>query len=106
MNSGIERCLYLMNPESPCLSPILDKYYVRTSVDMMNAFENICEKADKSTVLFDRHIISFLSIKDRQNIDPYLSELSSTHAQERAIGQLKVLATMQKRLDLKGYPLI
>ncbi len=106
MNSGLERCLYLMNPESPCLSPILDKYYVRTSVDMMNAFEAICEKSDKSTVLFDRHIIAFLSIKDRQNIDPYLSDLSSAHAQERAIGQLKVLATMQKRLDLKGYPAI
>ncbi len=106
LSAGLERCIYILNPEAPCLSPILDKYYVQTTADMMNAFESICEKSSKATILFDRHVISFLSVKDRQNIDPYLSELSLNDPRKKALAQLKILATIQKRLGLDGYPAI
>jgi hypothetical protein len=106
INLGFERCLYIMNPETPCLSPLLDKYYVLDTVDMMNAFEDMCKKSINSTVLFDRHIISFLSAKDKQNIDPYLADLESGNPKDRVLGQLKVLATIQKRLKLSAYPSI
>ncbi len=106
LNAGFERCLYIMDPEAPCLSPILDKYYVQTSMDMMNAFEDICQKSLKATILFDRHVISFLSAKDRQNIDPYLSELSTNDPRKKILAQLKILATIQKRLNLDYYPAI
>lgn len=106
MNAGLERCLYIMDMEAPCFSPLLDKFYVQTSRDMMSAFERICEKQSKATILFDRHVISFLSVKDRQNIDPYLSELMDNDPRKKVLGQLKVLATMQKRLNLGPFPAI
>lgn len=106
MNLGFERTLYVMNPKAPCLSPILDKYYVQTPRDMMHAFEALCKKSSKSTILFDRHIISFLSVKDKLCIDSHLPKISSKDPKERILGQLKVLSTMQRRLGLGNFPAI
>lgn len=106
LSAGFERCLYIIDPEVPCLSPLLDRYYVQTTTDMMNAFEGICEKSSRATILFDRHVVSFLSVKDRQNIDPYFIDLSSSDPRKKVLAQLKVLATIQKRLDLGAYPAI
>ena len=106
INAGLERCLYIMNSETPCLSPLLEKYYVLNPMDMMNAFEDMCGKSMKSTVLFDRHVVSFLSVKDKQSVDPYLSELENSDPRARILAQIKVLATIQKRLDLPAYPAI
>ena len=104
LNAGIERCLYIMDPEAPCLSPILSDYYVQNATDILHAFEDLCSKSKKPDILFDRHIISFLSVKDKSNIDPYINDISSRKRHERLLAQVKVLATMQKRCDLKGLP--
>ena len=105
IGSGLERCIYFMNPECPCLSPIVDKYYVQTPEQMMDALEGLCSSSSPQ-VLFDRHIVAFLSIKDRKNIDPYLPELRSSERYKRVLGQLKTLATLQQRSRLGKYPAI
>ena len=104
LNAGIERCFYIMDPEAPCLSPILKQYYSLTLTDILFAFEDLCSKNKKPDILFDRHIISFISVKDKHNIDPYINDMSSRHRHERVLAQLKTLATMQKRCGLKGLP--
>lgn len=103
MNKGLERCIYLLDGECPCLSPIVKDYYVQTPEDMMQAFEKICEKSKPAT-LFDRHIIAFLSLKDRRNLDPHLIELSASEPDVRFLGQLRTLATIQKRSGIGGLP--
>ena len=102
IGSGIERCIYFLNPECPCLSPILDQYYVQTPEQLMDALEGLCSSG-KPQVLFDRHIVAFLSIKDRKNIDPYLPELRADERYRRVLGQLKTLATLQQRSRLGKY---
>lgn len=103
LNSGLERCLYYLNPESPCLSPILERYHVMSPEDFLIALEDIC-KNEKPNILFDRHIYAFLSLKDRRNLDPYLADLSSSDTYKRRLGQLRVLATIQKRSGLEKAP--
>lgn len=103
LNSGVERCLYYLNHETQCLSPILERYHVLTPEDLLVAFEDIC-KNEKPNILFDRHIYAFLSVKDRRNIDPYLTDLSSKDSYKRRLGQLRVLATIQKRAGLDKCP--
>lgn len=100
LNLGLERCLYYLNPECHCLSPILDKYYVQTPEDVLSALEKVCDTA-KPKILFDRHIIAFLSVKDRRNVDPYLPDLSATERYKRMLGQIRTLATIQKRSGLE-----
>lgn len=103
LGSGLERCLYTLNPETHCLSPVLTKYYVRTPEDMMRAFEDLCEHSPNAS-LFDRHTVSFLSVKDKKNIDPYMPDLRSPDRYHRVLGQLRVLATIQKRSNLGNFP--
>lgn len=103
INSGLERCIYYLNAEAPCLSPIFDKYYIQTPEEVLLALEDICSKG-KPHILFDRHIMSFLSVKDRRNIDAYLTELSSTEPYKRRMGQIKTLATIQKRSQIAACP--
>lgn len=103
LGSGLERCLYLLNPESHCLSPVLESYYVRSPEEMMNVFEILCEGNPNAT-LFDRHIVAFLSIKDRKDIDAYFPDLRAQESHRRVLGQMRVLATIQKRGNLKGFP--
>src|SRR5690606_31235607 len=43
---GIERCLYNLNPEAPCMSEMLRNYYVLTPEAMLDAFEDICQKSN------------------------------------------------------------
>ena len=103
INMGLERCIYYLNPECHCLSPIIQKFYVRTPEEMMDAFETLCASS-KPDVLFDRHISAFLSTKDRRNIDPYLSDLGDSELYKRILGQLRILATIQKRGSLGSFP--
>lgn len=105
LNAGLERCIYLMDQECHCLSPIIKKYYVRTPEEMMDALEGVCSSS-KPDILFDRHIISFLSVKDRKNIDPYLGDLGADEPHRRILGQLRTLATIQKRSRLGNFSAI
>jgi len=103
LGGGLERCLYVLNPECHCLSPSLENFYVRTPEQMMFAFESLCER-NPNAVLFDRHTVAFLSLKDKKNIDAYLPDLRSSESYMRVLGQLRVLATIQKRSNMEAFP--
>jgi len=101
---GVERCLYLLSPEVPCLSPKLKKYYVSSPEDLMYAFESICEKGESPGLFIDRHSAAFLSVKDSKIIDSYLYDLNSADDHKNLLGNLKCLATIQKRSGLGKFP--
>lgn len=101
---GIEKCLYILNPEIHCLSEKLQKFHVRTPEDMMHAFEKLSRNPGRPIMFFDRHIISFLSVKDRKNIDPYMHELNAPESYKRNLAEMKTLATIQKRSRMPNFP--
>lgn len=103
---GIERCLYSLTPEAPCLSPKVKDYYVSTPEDLMYAFESLCEKGERPGLFLDRHSIAFLSVKDPKLIDAYLYDLNAAEDYKNLIGNLKCLATIQKRSKLDKFPYI
>lgn len=101
---GIERCLYYLNPEVPCLSERLSRYHVLSPEDMMTAFEDLCQKGEASAFFLDRHSAAFLSVKERKVIDSYLFDLNSEEEFRRILANLKCLATIQKRSNLGSFP--
>ncbi len=101
---GLERCLYFLNPEGYCLSDKLKGYYVRNPEDMMQAFEKISESSSHPELFFDRHVTAFLSVKDRQDIDPYLVELGSDEMHRKIMGNIKALAAIQQRSRMEKFP--
>jgi hypothetical protein len=104
MGGGIEKCIYSLNPEAQCLSEKLGKYYVRDPEAMMAAFEKISHSPGRPSMFFDRHIVAFLSVKDRKNIDPYIHDLNAAEPHRRILAEMKALATIQKRSQMGRFP--
>jgi eukaryotic-like serine/threonine-protein kinase len=104
LGNGLERCIYALNAEAPCLSEKLQKYYVRTPEEMMRAFEKMSSQPSRPAMFFDRHSVAFLSVKDRKNIDPYMHDLNAPEQYRRVLAEVKILATIQKRSAMEKFP--
>ncbi len=94
---GFERCLYTMDPECPCLSEKIAAYSARSPEDILMAFEEVTKGSSKPIRLFDRHVTAFLMSCDRKNIEPHLPEINAPNEHKKLIGELRTLATVQKR---------
>lgn len=101
---GMERCIYFLNSETICLSEKLRGYNVRSPEDLMTAYEAMSGSSQRPTLFFDRHIVAFLSVKDRKNIDPYLPEINHEKIYKKIAAEMKTLATIQKRSRLQSFP--
>ncbi len=101
---GMERCLYFLNPACHCISERLQGHYVRNPEDMVRALEKISQQPKRPDLFIDRHIAAFLSVKDRRMIDPFFVELGADEYHKKVLGNLKVMATIQKRSRLEPFP--
>lgn len=104
LGGGLEKCIYAMNPEVHCLSEKLQKYHVRSPEELMRAYEKMSHQSGRPTLFFDRHIVAYLSVKDRKNIDPYLHDLNAPENYKRILAEAKTLATIQKRSQMERFP--
>lgn len=101
---GIERALYLISSESPCMSEILNGYCVMGMSHLMDALEQISQTSTKPELPIDRHIAAFISVRDSKAIDSFLLELNSSEYFKRILANLRILAILQKRLKLDAFP--
>lgn len=101
---GIERCIYLLCPESYCLGDKIGFYQARTADEVMYALEALSASPARPAYMLDRHIIAFVSVKDRQSIDSFIGDLSAPETHKRIAGEIKTLAMMQKRGRLPPFP--
>lgn len=101
---GLERCVYFLCQESPCLSEKLKDYYVRSAEDLLAAFEKMASSSDRPETFFDRHIVAFLSVRDRQIIDPYIPDLNAEEKYRNVLANLRILSAIQKRAKLPDMP--
>lgn len=104
VGGGLERCIYALDTEVHCLSEKLAKYHVRTPEELLRTYEIMARNPGRPGMFFDRHIIAFLLVKDRKNIDPHVADLNSEEPYRRALAEAKVLATIQKRSQMENFP--
>ncbi len=101
---GLERCIYTLSAECPCLSEKIKAYYVQSPEELIVAYEDLCRKGNAPAMFLDRHSMAFLSAKEPKVIDPYLMDLSSSEDHRRVMGNLKCLASIQKRFGMGHFP--
>lgn len=101
---GIERVLYTLSRECACMSPLLKDYFVLTPGGMLAALEKLSGGGNRPATVLDRHMISFLSVREPKMIDPYLGHVTSANAGNRAIGTVRAFAAIQKRFQLGPLP--
>jgi hypothetical protein len=103
---GIERCLYFTCPESPCMSEKLDGYYVRSPEDFLEALEKIADSGKKPDSFLDRHIVAFLSSKDRKVIDPWFNEINAPEYYKRVLANIRCVSAIQDRSGMRPFPAV
>lgn len=101
---GIERCIYFLNPETHCLGDKIGFYQARTPEEVLFALEVLSASPARPEMLLDRHMIAFLSVRDRQMIDGHIAALSSSEIHLRVLGELRTLSTIQRIGRTPNFP--
>lgn len=98
MGAGIERCLYEVNENLHCQSPLIEGEYVTEIRELLPALDRIAARTDPKTKPMDRHIAAFINVKWERDTKVQFRALNDTDPQRAAIGMLSLLAILQWRL--------
>lgn len=103
---GLERMLYDLNPEMPCISPTLSGKHVTTLADLLIELDKIAPTLSDDDDPIDRHIAAFIASKLSWQHEIRLHELANVPAlaTNRAIIALYMLATAQERASSVRVP--
>ncbi len=92
---GMERVLYVLNPYIPCLSSFIASEYANDVSFVVEALENISEKADHKKWPVDKHIAAFVASDESVKFIDHLSNLNKTDIATSTSGMLGMLAQLQ-----------
>jgi eukaryotic-like serine/threonine-protein kinase len=101
---GMERIVYLLNKETVCLSGLLRDYYVLSPGHLLMALEGIAKSGKRPDQVLDRHMISFISVREPKMIDPHLGHIISHDRAYQLIGIVRTLAAIQRRFQIAPVP--
>lgn len=100
---SVHRVLYTLNPDLPCLSPIVISNYVQTLEDIIILLDNIAE-THPDKLVFDDHILGFIAEKASLKKEHYVRLLNGiSHLTRNATSNALVLLAIisQKNLRIK-----
>jgi hypothetical protein len=100
---GLERCLYDLNPDLPCQSPLLAGQHVVTVRDLLLVLERIAPDKARGSPLLDRHIAAFMASKLNIMRELKVSELAYFPALAKHPGVM-TLRLFQQAQDNVGNP--
>jgi len=95
--NGIERVAYELNPNLPCLSPMLRKYHVSTPRQLLPALEQLSKTSGKPTEPMDRHIAAFLIVRDKRSESLFSVMGANGTPMKRGLALLSLYSEMQYR---------
>ncbi len=101
INKGLERCLYELSSDVPCLSPLFKDKYVMDPQDMIVALDGIANTNDSSHTLIDRHIASFISCRDTKDQSGLLSLIQGGDIMRRSLALITFFQNIQIRYHKK-----
>lgn len=102
---GLERCLYELNAHMPCLSPIVERFYVTNMAEMIWALNDYARNPGLSPKLIDRHIAAFCAVRCKQMSDQWLRPLGDNEqTSSYKIGVLKIVALVQQVSKIDQAP--
>ncbi|MBF0093899.1 MAG: hypothetical protein HQL34_05070 [Alphaproteobacteria bacterium] len=94
---GLERCLYEMNENLPCQSPLIADQYVLEIGDLLPALDAASKRVEHSRSPVDAHIAAFIATHFGYDLDPQFSALNDSTPERACSGMLSLLAVLQYR---------
>jgi len=92
---GIERCLYEMNAEVPCQSPLIIDETITEPEDLLAALDSISNKVESDARPIDKHIGAFIAARFTEDVHLHLKAVSAPAPERSALGTLSLLAYLQ-----------
>ena len=103
--AGIERCLYDLNPNLPCRSPITGGRWVSDPSQLLPAIDAVAAKGSMGRQPIDRHVAAFLAARSHADTTQLLGLMQPQSVDEHsAIGTLRLLAELQQSFKSKPLP--
>jgi len=94
---GFERIVYELNPNAPCLSPLIRNQYVLSPRLVLSALERVPNMANRSREPMDRHIAAFLIVRDKFSEKMFLGLSAPDGSIRRGLCLLSIFVEMQSR---------
>ncbi len=101
---GLENCLYRLDPDWPCASPLLQREYVATLDHLLPALERLAGQGQAARDLMDRHIAAFCLMRLQRIPDGAGSKLESGVTRIRSLAMLQLLAAVQLAMGPTALP--
>lgn len=99
---GVERCLYMLCKNVPCLSPKFNNYFVHDHKSALLTYEKICAKGGEVALFMDKHAITFFSVVNPNGMDHAIYDLTAAEKDRKILGNLKFFSVMQRNSE--GIP--
>ncbi len=104
LTMGFERCIYELNPNSPCLSPRVEQYYVYNCRQILLALNHEENPDTGISALIDPHIVSFIIVRDDKDHVGIMNLIQYSDRLRRNLAVLTLFYTLQSRLYSKPLP--
>jgi len=92
---GIERVLYELIPDAPCVSPMVADEYVDNYRLLLPALDAAAKKVDMKNNPIDRHVAAFLLARNEKKLKSNIEMVASSNSSISTAGLLKLLADLQ-----------
>lgn len=103
--NGIERCLYDLNPNLPCQSPLTSGRWVSEPSELLPAIDASASAGGLGRQPIDRHIAAFLAARSHADTTQLLGLMQPTSVDDHAaMGTLRLLAELQTSYKSKPLP--
>ncbi len=101
---GMERALYILNPELPCLSPAFRDMFIVTPGSLLSGLERAVQQGQGPSTILDRHMIAFISVREPRLIDPHLGYFNAPEKSQQFVSALRTLAGIQRKFGVGPLP--
>lgn len=102
--NGFERIVYELNPSLPCLSPMLRKQYVSSPKSLLPALERAASSLSRPREPMDRHLASYLIVRDRRSELVFDGMSSPEGSIRRGLSLLTLFSELQQRYGPDNLP--
>ena len=96
MGNGIERCLYYLNRDAPCLSPMFEQHFVTGAIDLVRAINDVGTYETHPKEPFDQHIAAYLTVHFSASNEGDIQLLGAADLKERYFAALTLHASLQR----------
>jgi len=100
--NGMERCLYFLNRDVQCLSPLFDKFYVYNAIGVIVGLELVAKRDDRPEEPFDNHIAAYLTVHFSGSNEGDIQLLGSTDLNIRYHSTLTLFASIQNFSEMSN----